>query len=195
MNTPVERHWRDVNVVTWKYKKLFELLEGVGALDRRNPEHIFSLITVFSPSISKDVDRFYRALRLSKKERDTRNPNFPRGTTRRTQLYHEHQSLLFPCSAPQVDTIRIAGEQHFAGVSHVHGAAWQQDPLAGHSRAQRIRDRVMDKIRPDCSVSELFAAHLSITILFQENCHFIGKEAEHEAVEIVLKLRGSLCRH
>ena len=50
-NTPVERHWHDVNLVTFKYKEEFRLLETLGAFEKHDPVDVF----VSNPSISNQL--------------------------------------------------------------------------------------------------------------------------------------------
>jgi hypothetical protein len=52
----VERHWRDVNYCTWKWKEEFGVLVMLGAFEIGDCGDLFSLHAVYVPLIEVDVE-------------------------------------------------------------------------------------------------------------------------------------------
>lgn len=55
-NSRVERHWRDVNYCTWKWKEEFGVLVMLGAFEIGDCGDLFSLHAVYVPLIEVDVE-------------------------------------------------------------------------------------------------------------------------------------------
>ena len=98
----MERHWGDVNMVTYTFK----LLEAIGALHKSDPGDIFSLIAVYRSSFVTMRDR--------KKKVDMANPDYPTGKQRRSELYTMYPSLLTPLSAEELQRARAVGDDYWA---------------------------------------------------------------------------------
>ena len=92
-NTPVERHWREINKLLLEYKNALYWLESIGQLEAgRSPNYLdlHCVHAVFLGPISADLDRHYASLLMRKKRKYTKDPNFPNGTFRATELLARH---------------------------------------------------------------------------------------------------------
>ena len=62
-----------------KYYERFQRMVSDGVLDIHCNLDLFCLHQVFVPVIQKDLEKHFAALRMQKKSKSTRNPNFPSG--------------------------------------------------------------------------------------------------------------------
>jgi len=79
LSVQVERHWREWNPMLVRFYERFHALEVEGILDPRCVKDLFCLHRVFLPEIQNVMDRHYTSLRMQKKTKSTRNPNYPAG--------------------------------------------------------------------------------------------------------------------
>ena len=114
-NTAIERHLVDLNMVTRKWKQEFLLLEAAGVFQVCDAGATFSLIAVYGPLIESDVNGHYLAMRQRKKRRSTCNPNYPKKTQRRWELYSLYHSRLTPLTSDELSRVREVGRLHSAG--------------------------------------------------------------------------------
>ncbi len=158
-NTPVERHWHDVNLVTYKYKEEFRLLEILGAFVKHDPVDVFCLTSVYFECIKEDLDAHYNAMRFRKKKKDTKNPDFPVGTRRRCSLYSHGFDCGTPLSESEIDAVAEVGAAHFRDVEIM--SPWQEDPLTSDD-LRHLRSRILAELAP-ASLSEKYIAFRTIT--------------------------------
>jgi hypothetical protein len=118
-NTPVERHWHDANLVTYKYKEEFRLLETLGAFEKNDPVDVLCLTSIYFESIKADLDSHHEAMRLRKKKKDTNNPNYPIGTQRRCSLYSHGFYCETALSESEINAIAEVGAAHFRGMETI----------------------------------------------------------------------------
>ena len=158
-NTPVERHWHDVNLVTYKYKEEFRLLETLGVFEKHDPIDLFCLTSVYFDCIKADLDAHYNAMRFRNKKKDTRNPDYPVGTRRRCSLYSHGNDCGTPLTDSEISAVAEVGTAHFRSMEAM--STWQQDPL--DLDVQRdMRSRLVEEISP-ASLSEKYIAFRTIT--------------------------------
>ena len=70
----MERHWYDVNLVTYKYKEEFRLLESLGAFLKHDPIDVYCLTTIYFDCIKADLDAHSNAMMLRKKKKTQATP-------------------------------------------------------------------------------------------------------------------------
>ena len=158
-NTPVERHWLDVNLVTYKYKEEFRLLETLGAFVKHDPVDVFCLTSVYFNCLKEDLDAHYNAMRLRKKKKDTKTPDFPVGTRRRSSLYSHGVDCGTPLTTSDIDAVAEVGSTHFRDVEII--SPLQVDPLTSDD-LRHDRSRLIEELAP-ASLSEKYVALRTIT--------------------------------
>jgi hypothetical protein len=181
-NIRVERHWREVNRVTQKYKEEFYFLVSLGAFVVGDHGDTFSLIFVYLDSVEADVNAHYIAMRQRKKKKSTTNPEYPSGTWRREDLHTSFESHLMPLPDEDIENLRDIGVE--AGPPD-DPSPWQMDPLGStESRGARAEAiAAMDLQVP----SERYVAHRSYTkVMASDNDQEAARDA---AVANVAELR------
>jgi hypothetical protein len=157
--TPIEGQWRDTNNVTRKWRREFELLTAVQEFSHSDPMALFSLVSVYMRPLSENLDSHYEAMRLRRKEKDTKNPEFPAGTRMRWELfYHDGPSKLIPLSRDEISNIADIGETYWA---HREEPSALLDPLTS-SVDRAYRAHLITLLMP-LSLAEEYAAHRAIT--------------------------------
>ena len=156
---PVERHWGDTNMVTLKYKDEFKCLESMGVVDVDDPVDLFCLLSVYMGRFTSDVDAHYRSVRVMEKKKDTANPNYPKGTHLRTQLYRDYPSMKTPLSPAEVAAVASVGDAY----NHEEHtlAPHQIDPLV-HASDRAARSAALAALAPT-SLSDTYIAYRQFT--------------------------------
>jgi len=127
-----------------QYYERFISLETKGILDPSSNSDLYCLHTVFLPIMQVTMDKFYLELRMQRKRRSTKNPNYPKGerggnrkvrgvdclvvslvpsntahsflagTHRRKRIYTMLPSAGTPLTASNLDDLRIIGTGYWA---------------------------------------------------------------------------------
>jgi hypothetical protein len=162
----VERGWVEVNLNLYKWYLEFRELENMGVLEGgRHPSNIdlFCLHQVYLTHIKASLGTHFASVNRMTKKKDTRNPNYPRGSSTRWKLYCR-QNLGYTMSAPEIDAATGASRNYWAFTrpNSLLPRVWQVDPVqtAGGRLARRLH--VIDK---NCvSLMETYVAYREITI-------------------------------
>lgn len=168
-NPTVERSWGDVNHVTRKYRDEWKDLEGRLLLRggrRADPLDLFCLAKVYLPSIKRDLDQHFAAMARRRKEKSTKNPNFPAGTWRPCVGLSTDVDYSRHVDDAQIDAIE-------AYIRAFHGAAdqepvspWERDPLeTGAQRA--LRDELVVEADPQTLAEEYVAMRLATKTILE----------------------------
>jgi hypothetical protein len=145
MQTPVERQWGDTNLITRKFKEHFRLIEASGDFDTKCASDIFSLTAVYMPEIVKDVDDHYEQMRMKTKKADTSNPDYPKGTSTRLQLYEDYENMKEPLTADEIDMVARIGDGYWAHKGE--HSPWEVDPLT-RQEDRDLRFEKIEQMRP-----------------------------------------------
>ena len=142
-NTRIERLWVDCNNVTRKWRREFEMLEGLGLLvggRHADPLDLFCLIHVYRPTIVAELDKFFRSMQYRRKRQSSRNPNARRGTQRPIDAMRRDGDHSLHVTPRQVDLMDEYITAYHNAVEQEPASPWERDPLTTDAqRAQRAR--------------------------------------------------------
>jgi hypothetical protein len=132
-------------------------------------QFLFEQRQVFLPAITDSIDRHYQAINLMRKAKTTRNPNFPRGTSRRWQLYSEYPSSGRILSKPELDAsvdINLGYWQRQRPASFLP-RPWQIDPISSRRRRRARDDYIQSQ---NCtSLVDLYVAYREATTQLRDD--------------------------
>jgi hypothetical protein len=163
--TPVERHWRETNRTTRKFKAEFLMIESAGYYDHENPIDKYSLIEVYRAAVWKDLDQQYKAMRFWVKTKCTTSPSVPKRRRSRIQLYLGFPNRITALSAAQIADMEVAAEA-YCGPEAL--SPWQMDSLRHFPHAASARHALILVYRRDSliSLAEEYALHVSFSKSF-----------------------------
>jgi hypothetical protein len=143
----VERHWREWNQCLVSYYDRFQLLEAEGHLHPTRNLDLFCLHSVFLPAIKYSMKRHYESLKMQKKRKSTKNPDYPNGTHRRSHLYTMMPSMATRLTQEQARRLRDIGFEHWlrGRPASLDQRPWEVDPVSSlegrEIRAQLLTSR------------------------------------------------------
>ena len=155
-NPMVERSWVDVNHVTRKYRLEWKDLEGRKLLRggrNKDPADLFCLAEVYIPSIKRDLDQHFAAMARRRKEKSTRNPNFPAGTWRPITGLMTDVDYSRHVDDAQIDAMETYIRAFHGAADEEPASSWEVDPL--ETDAQRaLRADLVSRANPQSLADE-----------------------------------------
>jgi len=136
------------------------LLEAMGHFVG-SPGDKFSLISVYSAAILRDVCAHYTTLASMKKTADTANPNYPKRKQRRRALSTRYVGVGTPMTPSEIAAIRELGDVYFQGRENPEDKAHLVDPLVT-DEDRAARELGLQGLRP-MTLAEEYVAHRRLT--------------------------------
>lgn len=134
-----------------------EFLTTSDALD------LFSLTETYYEAVEANVNAHYRMMQNKKKNKSTKDPDYPTGTRRRLELWHGFEKYITPVTEAQIAEVRRIGDSHTGTDTQ---AAWEIDPIdCVSARAQRsiMIDMLNDS---GAKLHQIYVAHRAFTRSF-----------------------------
>ena len=109
-----------------------------------------------------------------KKDKSTKDPDYPQGTSRRHELWHGYQKYIVPVTDAQVEEVGRIGDEYNGGDGL---AIWEIDPIASVD-ARDQRSYLVRTLRENgAPLHELYVAHRAFTRAFLETTCSIAATA------------------
>jgi hypothetical protein len=162
-NAKIERQWREANLVSKKWVKEFKLLMDFEFLSTSDALDLYSLTETYHKAVEANFDAHYRMMQNKKKNKSTKDPDYPKGTRRRLELWHGFEKYISPVTDVQMAEVRRIGESHNGTDTQ---AAWEIDPIdCVYARTQR--NLMIDMLNDSgAKLHQLYVAHRAFTRFF-----------------------------
>ncbi len=182
-NTAIERHWRDLNLVTRKWVKEFDLLRALGFFEDGCNNDIYSLTSIYHGPVSKNLKMYYAGLSLMKKKKTTKNPRAYAKLRRRFHIYSSPKTANFltELNAAEISVARSFGLESCPGDEL---SLWEHDSIlnrAGRQQRQLVIDALEEEGKP---LYLRYAAHRAFSRSYASGADGVSSlRAAYDAVD------------